>query len=293
MSMVEEWVAPVLLSLLGACVGSFLNVVVYRLPRGLSVQDPPRSFCPSCGASIPWWLNLPIISWLWLRGRSACCHKPIAVRYWLVEVACTALFLLISLSFAYESLLTQVWLCLWAAALLALLAMDLELMVVDARVAVFAACFGLAVAVADPALRHKVWRGLNTDEVAEPNAFAADAAVAAFTKGGPWLDELREYVSENKRVTVEFLARELPQVKAVPSQATYLIWLDCTALPGDTTDLAQFIREKTGLFMNGGAQYSGNGKYFLRLNVACPRSRLEDGLARLKRGVLAWEQEKG
>lgn len=152
MSMVEEWVAPVLLALLGACVGSFLNVVVYRLPRGLSVQDPPRSFCPSCGASIPWWLNLPIISWLWLRGRSACCHKPIAVRYWLVEVACTALFLLTGLSFAYESLLTQLWLCLWAAALLALLAMDWELMVVDARVAVFAACFGLAVAVADPPL---------------------------------------------------------------------------------------------------------------------------------------------
>lgn len=142
----------VFLALVGACVGSFLNVVVYRLPRGLSVQNPPRSFCPSCGKAIPWWLNLPIISWLWLRGKSACCHKPIAARYWLVEVACTALFLLIGWCFAYESVITQLWLCLWAAALLALLAMDWELMVVHPRVALVGTCAGLCAAVMDPHL---------------------------------------------------------------------------------------------------------------------------------------------
>ena len=145
-------IVPVFLALLGACVGSFLNVVVYRLPRGLSVQNPPRSFCPSCGAAIPWWLNLPIISWLWLRGKSACCHKPIAARYWLVETACAGLFFLIGYYFAYESLATQLWLCLWAAAMLALLAMDWELMVVHPWVAVYATCFGLTAAVMDPTL---------------------------------------------------------------------------------------------------------------------------------------------
>ena len=150
-----------------------------------------------------------------------------------------------------------------------------------------------AVAVPDPALRHKVWRALNTDEVAEPNAFAVDAAVAAFTKGGPWLDELRAYIFENKQVTAEFLAKELPQLRAVPSQATYLVWIDCGTLPGDTAELAGFIREKTGLFLSEGAQYGGNGKHFLRLNAACPRSRLMDGLTRLKEGVLAWEREHG
>lgn len=152
MAMDFDVLVPVCLALLGACVGSFVNVVVYRLPRGLSVQNPPRSFCPSCGAAIPWWLNLPIISWLWLRGKSACCRKPIAVRYWLVELACTALFLLIGLSFPYESLLTLLWLCLWAAALLAMLAMDWELMVVHPRVALLAAAFGLTAAVMDPTL---------------------------------------------------------------------------------------------------------------------------------------------
>ena len=157
-SMLDAWeaeydvIVPVFLALLGACVGSFLNVVVYRLPRGLSVQNPPRSFCPHCGAAIPWWLNLPIISWLWLRGKSACCHKPIAARYWLVEVACTGLFLLIGCCFAYENILTQLWLCLWAAAMLALLAMDWELMVVHPWVAGFAAAFGLTASVMDPTL---------------------------------------------------------------------------------------------------------------------------------------------
>lgn len=142
----------IFLTLMGACIGSFLNVVVYRLPRGLSVQDPPRSFCPSCGAAIPWWLNLPIISWLWLRGKSACCHKPISVRYWLVEVACAGLFFLIGWHFTYESVLTQLWLCLWAAGLLALLAMDWEEMVVHPWVAVFAGAFGFTAAIMDPTL---------------------------------------------------------------------------------------------------------------------------------------------
>lgn len=147
-----ELVLPVCLALLGACVGSFLNVVIYRLPRGLSVQNPPRSFCPACGAGIPWWLNLPIISWLWLRGKSACCHSRIPVRYWLVELACAALFFCIGYAFCYEGALAQVWLCMWAAGMLALLAMDWEEMVVHPWVAAFAALFGVGAAVMDPTL---------------------------------------------------------------------------------------------------------------------------------------------
>lgn len=79
-------------------------------------------------------------------------------------------------------------------------------------------------------VRYKMWCALNTDEVAEPNAFAVEAAVAAFTKGEPWIDALREYLAENKRLVSEFLKKELPKIKAVPSEATYLLWLDCHAL---------------------------------------------------------------
>lgn len=158
-------------------------------------------------------------------------------------------------------------------------------------------CFNMAglqtaaVSVPDPFLRHKVWRGLNTDEVAEGNAFAADAAIAAFTRGGPWLDELRAYLYENKQAVRDFLAAELPEIRLTPSEATYLLWLDCGALCDDAAPLAGFIRARTGLYLSEGGQYGGAGKRFLRMNIACPRSRLLDGLDRLKRGVTAWQKE--
>ncbi len=145
-----------------------------------------------------------------------------------------------------------------------------------------------AVCVPDPVLRHKVWRGLNTDEVAEPNAFAITAAVAAFTQGGEWLDALRSYLHENKVWTTEYIQKEIPQLKVVGSQATYLMWLDCGNLTDSSEELADVIRESTGLYLSEGGQYGGDGTRFLRLNVACPRSVLADGLNRLKKGVEAY-----
>ena len=70
--------------LIGACIGSFLNVVIYRLPRGKSLSKP-RSFCPSCGKSIPFYLNIPILSWLMLRGKCRYCKIAISPRYIIIE----------------------------------------------------------------------------------------------------------------------------------------------------------------------------------------------------------------
>ena len=72
---------------LGACVGSFYNVIVYRMPRGISLINPP-SHCPLCKKRIPIRYNLPIVGWLWLRGKSACCHQPISVIYPIGEALC-------------------------------------------------------------------------------------------------------------------------------------------------------------------------------------------------------------
>lgn len=149
-----------------------------------------------------------------------------------------------------------------------------------------------AVFVPNPVLRHKVWRGLNTDEVAEPNAFAVTAAVAAFTKGGEWLDSLREYILGNKKRTLDFIGKSIPQISAVPSSATYLLWLDCKRLSAPSSEIAEFIREKTGLYLSSGTAYGGDGESFLRMNLACPRKTLEDGLSRLKHGVELFEKER-
>lgn len=141
-----------------------------------------------------------------------------------------------------------------------------------------------AVFVPKPNLRHKVWRGLNTDEVAEPNAFACVAAQAAFTQGSQWLDELREYLWENRRIAEEFIASQLPDLHITSADATYLMWVDVSAY-GTGKAVSRHLRETTGLYVSDGAAYGKTGENHLRVNLACPRQFLEDGLNRLKAGL--------
>lgn len=145
-----------------------------------------------------------------------------------------------------------------------------------------------AVMVPNPVLRHKVNRGLNTDEVAEPNAFAVGAAVAAFQRGELWLEELRAYLAENKRCVRAFITEKAPGIKVVPSQATYLLWLDCSALTENAAELTAFIRKHSGLFLTEGEEYGACGRPFIRMNTACPRELLLDGLQRLQESVEAY-----
>ena len=137
-----------------------------------------------------------------------------------------------------------------------------------------------AAVVPNPRLRHKVWRALNTDEVAEPNAFAVQAAIAAFSEGGGWLDELREYIFGNKLLVKEYLEKNLPEIKLVPSDATYLLWLDFGSYGLTSRQLSKSIRRNTGLFLSDGSIY-GNAPHHLRMNIACPRSTVREGLERL------------
>ena len=147
-----------------------------------------------------------------------------------------------------------------------------------------------AVMIPNPFLRHKVWRALNTDEVAEPNAFAVDAAIAAFSEGEAWLDELRQYIFDNKKRTLQFVEEEIPQIRIVPSNATYLLWLDCSKIDDSASKIAEYIRNKTGLYLSEGSQFGSCGGKFLRMNIACPRVTLEDGLERLREGIASYER---
>lgn len=78
---------------LGACIGSFLNVCIYRWPLGLKVDEPARSFCPKCRRPIPMWQNLPLLSWLLLRGKCGGCKQSIPFRYFAVELLTALVFL--------------------------------------------------------------------------------------------------------------------------------------------------------------------------------------------------------
>lgn len=149
-----------------------------------------------------------------------------------------------------------------------------------------------AVIVPDPALRERISRQLKTDHAAEPGSFAIVAAVAAYTEGGPWLDALRDYLAGNKAVAREFIARELPEVGVSQARATYLLWLDCGAFTESSRELADFLRRETGLWLNPGDIYGISGGRFLRINIACPRGVLMDGLERLKRGLSAYRDQR-
>lgn len=149
-----------------------------------------------------------------------------------------------------------------------------------------------AVFVANEQLRNIVERGLNSDEVAEPNVFACDAVIAAFNEGGPWLDELRKHIWCNRKLVGDYLAKNLPQLRLIEQNATYLLWIDCSEISDDSGQLCKFIREQTGLYLNCGARYRGNGRYFIRINVACPKATLLDGLNRLKAGIEKYVKSK-
>lgn len=120
-----------LCALLGLAVGSFLNVVIYRVPRGESIVSP-RSACPACGAQIRERDNIPVVSWLVLRGRCRDCGASISPRYPLVELACAALFAGTSARFGYRWDLPA-FLVLFAG-LLALSCIDIERLLLPKRI---------------------------------------------------------------------------------------------------------------------------------------------------------------
>lgn len=119
MEEIPLWYSLAVFFVLGACVGSFYNVIVYRMPRGISLINPP-SHCPLCKKHIPLYYNLPIIGWIILRGKSACCKQPISIIYPIGESLCGllgALALFAATGFSTEFSAPVTDLAVWADAL--------------------------------------------------------------------------------------------------------------------------------------------------------------------------------
>lgn len=149
-----------------------------------------------------------------------------------------------------------------------------------------------AVVVPDAWLRHRVNRGLNTDEVAEPNSFAIAATKAAFNDSEDWLEELRSYLKGNKDYVIHYIEENIPDIQVVQSHATYLMWIDCSRITEDTKQLCAYIRKETGLYLSYGAQYGGNGNRFIRLNIACSNVVVREGMNRLREGIYKYTGRK-
>lgn len=128
--LLDHWAWWIAAFMLGASIGSFLNVVIHRVPHGMSVNDPKRSFCPQCKNTIPMWLNLPLVSWLQLRGKCRSCGAPIAFRYFAVELLTALLFTLLWVVFAPQAPQVVVFMWLLAALLVAITFIDAEHLII-------------------------------------------------------------------------------------------------------------------------------------------------------------------
>lgn len=146
--------------------------------------------------------------------------------------------------------------------------------------------------VPNEALRYRVWRGVNTDEVGEPNAFSMKANIAAFTECDGWVDSLVDYLFENRRLAAEYINRNIEGLYATSGEATYLLWIDISRVEEDSVKFCRRLRELTGLYLSDGAEYGECGRSFVRMNLGTQRSRVLDGLERLKRGTEAIVKEK-
>jgi leader peptidase (prepilin peptidase)/N-methyltransferase len=141
------WFFPLVAALLGACVGSFLNVCIYRLPKNESVVRP-GSHC-GCGRPIAWFDNIPVLSWVILRGRARCCGRPFSVRYPAIELLTAGLFLACWLLFPPGKALAGAVLC---AIVICALFIDHDHMIIPDVFTVGGAAAGLLLSFALPAL---------------------------------------------------------------------------------------------------------------------------------------------
>ncbi len=143
------WAA--LFFVLGCMVGSFLNVCIHRMPLGQSIVSPP-SHCPHCKYSIPWYLNIPVITWLYLRGKCRNCGAPISPRYLLVEVLTGGLFLACWLAFGRDSAALAIVYTLFLAGLIAASFIDFEHFIIPDEITIGGMVAGFICSFLVPAL---------------------------------------------------------------------------------------------------------------------------------------------
>lgn len=137
---------------------------------------------------------------------------------------------------------------------------------------------------ADAAVRRRIDRAVNINEVCDVNPFGVLALQAAYTAGEEWLDELNAYIHGNYELVKDFVAKEMPKLKVVRMEGTYLVWLDVMGLESTSDELTDKLLKEAKVMVNSGTMYGRRaGEGFIRLNIACPRARLLEGLKRMGR----------
>jgi cystathionine beta-lyase len=142
------------------------------------------------------------------------------------------------------------------------------------------------VIISDEKLRNAFSNTLERVHVWLGNIFGAVAAEAAYTRGDEWLKEMLDYVQGNVDFLDDFLQKNIPQIRMIRPEATYMAWLDCRGLGLDDAGLKDFIIKKARLGLNDGPTFGSGGSGYQRINLACPRSIVEEAAQRLKEAYI-------
>lgn len=149
---------------------------------------------------------------------------------------------------------------------------------------------GLQVAnifVHNPEFKKRIDKAININEVCDINPFAIEGLLAAYTNptSAQWLDALKEYLWENYLLVKDFFTANFPQYPILPLEATYLVWIDSTKTGMTSEELVKSMLENEKVWLNEGTVYGAKGEGFIRLNIACPKATLQEGLARMKKAL--------
>ncbi len=139
--------------------------------------------------------------------------------------------------------------------------------------------------VANEKYKEKINRSLNINESIEPNVFGIEALISAYTQSQDWLDELLKKKKKNRDFAVEFINKNIPQLKVIKPEATYLLWIDCSKLNIDSQTLVDKISNFGKVRLASGITYGKNADNFIRINIACPLEILEEGLKRVQKTI--------
>lgn len=140
--------------------------------------------------------------------------------------------------------------------------------------------------VADEYMRVKIDKAINVNEVCDVNPFGVEALMAACNHGEEWLEELKHYLSANYNYLKAYFNEYLPLFPVVMLEGTYLVWVDCSVMKRPSKEIVETLLKEEKLWVNEGSMYGEAGEGFIRINIACPRQTLIDGLNRLKKGLM-------
>ncbi len=141
--------------------------------------------------------------------------------------------------------------------------------------------------VKDAEVRRAIDRAININEVCDVNPFGVVGLIAAYREGGEWLGELREYLHTNYLMLCDFFASKLPTLGITRLEGTYLVWVDCRSLGVPSKLIEEKLYSEGRVWINAGTIYGAPGEGFIRINIACPRERLMEGLRRIRKGFAA------